>query len=104
MKNVISSKIPRSIWLWVDHFLPLLRPYWQKLSFAVLAVLFSGLFSVLRPWPLKVVIDQVLSRKPRHGHVPLLRAWLEGAHYSPWQILYGACAATLLFAFVGALF
>jgi len=104
MKNVISSKIPRSVWLWVDHFLPLLRPYWQKLSFAFLAVFFSGLLSVLRPWPLKVVIDQVLSRKPRHGHLPLLEMWLEHAHFTPVQILYGACAATILFALIAAVF
>jgi subfamily B ATP-binding cassette protein MsbA len=102
--NSSSPRIERSIRLWVDQFVLLLRPYWQKLSLAVVAVVFAGLFSVLRPWPLKVVIDQVLSRKPKHSHLPLLQSWLEQAQFSPSQILYGACAATILFALIGGLF
>ncbi|PYV29670.1 MAG: ABC transporter ATP-binding protein, partial [Acidobacteria bacterium] len=54
--------------------------------------------SVFRPWPLKVVIDRVLSHKP--SRVPLLRAWLDNAPYGGIEILYGACAATLLIAVI----
>ena len=98
------SKIRMSMRPWNDHFLPLLRPFWGKLTIATSAVVLSGLLSVLRPWPLKVVIDQVLSRKPKHSHLPLLQSWLDHAHFTPWQILYGACAARILIALVGALF
>jgi len=102
--KALYSKIPSSVRLWLDQFLPLLIPYWQKVSLAFVAVVFSSLLSVLRPWPLKVVIDQILSRKPKHSHVPLIHSWLENAHFTPWHILYGACAATMLLALIGALF
>lgn len=99
-----SSKIQASMRPWIDHFLPLLRPYWGKLALATSAIVLAGIFSVLRPWPLKVVIDRVLSTKPKHSHVPLLHTWLDHAPFTPWQILYGACAATILFALIGAFF
>src|SRR5215831_12180365 len=102
--TVWLSKTRMSIRPWIDHFLPLLRPFWGQLTLATMAVVLSGLLSVLRPWPLKVVIDQVLSRKPKHSHLPLIHSWLENAHFTPWQILYGACAATMLLALMGALF
>jgi len=102
--KALYSKIPSSVRLWLDQFLPLLIPYWKKVSLALVAVVFSSLLSVLRPWPLKVVIDQVISRKPKHSHLPLIHSWLENAHFTPWQILYGACAATMLLALIGALF
>jgi len=101
--SAVSSKMPKSLRLWIDHFLPLLRPYWEQLTLATSAVVLSGLLSVLRPWPLKVVIDQVLSHKPKHSHLPLLQPWLEHAQFTPWQILYGACAARISIALVSAL-
>jgi subfamily B ATP-binding cassette protein MsbA len=52
--------------------------------------------TVLRPWPLKVVIDLVLSH--RHTRVPLLSGWLDAARPAPMSIVYCACAATLLIA------
>src|SRR5260370_39635407 len=56
----------------------------------------DAVLTVFRPWPLKVVIDLVLSN--RHSRVPLLGGWLEAARPDPMSILYGACAATLLIA------
>src|SRR5438093_6929924 len=82
--------------VWVRHFLPLLRPYWKQLCLALSAMVLEAAVSVFRPWPLKVVIDRVLSHKP--SRVPLLRAWLDNAPYGGIEILYGACAATLLIA------
>src|SRR5881296_349066 len=83
---------------WIRHFLPLLRPFRKQLFLAVSAMVLEAAVSVFRPWPLKVVIDRVLSHKP--SRVPLLRAWLDNAPYGGIEILYGACAATLLIAVI----
>jgi subfamily B ATP-binding cassette protein MsbA len=56
----------------------------------------DALLTVFRPWPLKVVIDRVLSH--HHSRVPFLGTWLDGAALDRSEILYGACAATLLIA------
>ena len=85
---------------WV-HVLRFLRPYRWQLCAAVFAVALEALISVFRPWPLKVVIDGVLSHKPTR--LPLLGAWLDGARFSETAILFGACAATLLIAVVTGL-
>ncbi len=80
----------------LQNLLPLLRPFRKQLSWAALAMGLDALLSIFRPWPLKVVIDRVLSHKP--SRVPLLRGWLDSAPISRTHILYGACAATLLIA------
>src|SRR6266516_2020914 len=87
--------------VWVRHFLPLLRPYWKQLCLALSAMVLEALISVFRPWPLKVVIDRVLSHKP--SRLPLLGAWLDSARFGETAILFGACAATLLIAVVTGL-
>jgi subfamily B ATP-binding cassette protein MsbA len=76
--------------------IPLLRPYRVALSWATLAMVLDAALTVLRPWPLKVVIDLVLSN--RHSRVPLLGGWLEALRPAPMSIVYGACAATLAIA------
>jgi len=76
--------------------IPLLRPYQVALGWATLAMVLDAALTVLRPWPLKVVIDLVLSH--RHSRVPLLTGWLEAARPAPMTIVYGACAATLVIA------
>lgn len=86
---------------WVRHFVPLIRPFWKQLVLAVSAMVVDAAVSVFRPWPLKVVIDRVLSHKP--SRVPFLHAWLDNASFSRTEILYGACVATLLIAAISAL-
>ncbi len=81
---------------WLRHFVPLLSPFRKQLSLAVLAMIFDALLTVLRPWPLKVVIDRVLSHKATR--VPLIAGWLDHSSADPMLILYGACAATLFIA------
>lgn len=83
---------------WIRHFLPLLRPFRKQLFLAVSAMVLDAAVSVFRPWPLKVVIDGVLSHKP--SRVPLLRAWLDRASLGRTELLYGACAAMLLIAII----
>src|SRR5437660_7265151 len=83
------------------YLLPLLRAHWRKIFLAFLAMGVDSLLTVMRPWPLKVVIDRVLSHRP--SRVPLIHAWLDSAPLTKMQILYGSCAAVLLIALVTGL-
>lgn len=77
-------------------FVPLLRPFRLQLGWAFLAMILDAFLTVLRPWPLKVVIDRVLSHKPTH--LPFLAGWLDHSSFGRFPVLYGACAATLIIA------
>src|SRR5205807_63768 len=92
-------------WLYkARHFLPLLLPYWKRLCVAALAMVLNSLLSAFRPWPVKVVIDRVLVRSHTHiSRVPFVRAWLDSAGFTRLEILYGACAATILIAMLTGL-
>jgi len=85
-----------SLGVWLRDVLPLLRPYRLALGWATVAMVLDAALTVLRPWPLKVVIDLVLSHRP--SRVPFLGGWLAAAQPAPMSIVYGACAATLLIA------
>lgn len=76
--------------------LPLLKPFRLPLFAATIAMLLDSALTVLRPWPLKIVIDRVLSHHT--SRVPFIGHWVNGIHASPMAILYTACAATLLIA------
>lgn len=99
--SIWSFKLPKPMRDWIEHFLPLLRPYRMQLGVALVAMFLDALFTVLRPWPLKVVIDRVLSHKPTR--VPFIRAWLDSASYTRTEILYGACITVLLIAVMAGL-
>jgi ATP-binding cassette, subfamily B, bacterial len=45
----------------------LLRPHARLLTFGIAAVLLEGIASLAEPWPLKIVLDNVLKSKPAHG-------------------------------------
>src|ERR1700681_955492 len=80
---------------------PLLRPYWKQLCLATLAMMLEAFLAVFRPWPLKVLIDRVLSQRP--SRVPFLHVWLDNAPFTRMQVLYGACGATITIALVAGL-
>jgi subfamily B ATP-binding cassette protein MsbA len=94
--NIGKRRAGKNTNQWMPHFLPLLRPFRKQLWWAVLAMVVDASLTVFRPWPLKVVIDRVLSHRPTR--VPFLSAWLDNTTLSRMHILYGACAATLLIA------
>ena len=81
---------------WIRHFLPLLRDYHRPMGWAGVAIVLDAALTVFRPWPLKVVIDRVLSHRP--SRVPFIGHWLDHAPLAPMSVLYGACAVTLLIA------
>ena len=78
------------------HVLPMVRPFRLPLSAAMGAMVLDSLLTVLRPWPLKIVVDRVLSH--HNSRVPFIGHWLNGQPYRPMETLYAACAATLVIA------
>src|SRR6185436_18855226 len=81
---------------WRDYFLSLMAPFRRALILAHLAMVVDALLTVLRPWPLKVVIDRVLHN--RHSRLPLIGDGVDHLALTPHQLLLAACAATLLIA------
>ena len=78
----------------------LLRPHWQTLTIAFVAVLGETITDLLEPWPLKIVFDYVLSSK-RMPH------WLGGViapiGHDKVAILEFAALAVISIAAVGAI-
>src|SRR5919206_3822303 len=78
----------------------LLRPHWPALMLAFIAVLGETLTDLLEPWPLKVVLDNVIGNKA-------LPHWMQGYVVS-WlgtdktATLHFAIAAVITIALVGA--
>jgi ATP-binding cassette subfamily B protein len=79
----------------------LIRPYWKSLVLAFIAVLGETLSDVLEPWPIKVVIDNILQSKKLPG-------WLGGFVSGMFgqdklAILNFAVAAVAIIAVIGAI-
>ncbi len=91
-----QATVGDTVAIWIRHFLPLLRDYRRPVSWAGVAIVLDAALTVFRPWPLKVVIDRVLSHRP--SRVPFIGHWLDHAPLAPMSVLYGACAVTLLIA------
>lgn len=79
---------------WPRYLLPMLRPYRLQIGGVVMAILLDSALATLRPWPLKIVIDRVLSHK--HTRAPLIGHWLNHSGPNSIAILNGACIVMLL--------
>lgn len=90
-----TASSPRGYW---QLFARTLRPHRWPLTGATVAMMLDAALTVLRPWPLKIVIDRVISHKPKGTHVPFISQWLDNTSLDRMHILYGACAATLTIA------
>ena len=78
----------------------LLRPHWKALTLALVAVVGETLADVLEPWPIKIVIDNIVQSKP-------LPHWLAGIgsglfSHDRFAVLNFAVAAVALIAVTGA--
>ena len=78
----------------------LLRPHWKPLLVALLAVFVETLADVLEPWPIKVVVDNVLQSKKLPPGLGALAVSLFGT--DKYAILNFALAAIMVIAVVGA--
>jgi subfamily B ATP-binding cassette protein MsbA len=79
----------------------LIRPQWKTLLVAFLAVLVEAASDVLEPWPIKIVVDNVLQSKklPAGLGAVVIRSFGD----DKYAILNFALAAIMLIAIVGAL-
>jgi ATP-binding cassette, subfamily B, bacterial len=78
----------------------LLRPHWKALALALVAVVGEILAEILEPWPIKIVIDNVLQTKKLSGAA---RFVFESLGQDKAAILYVTLAAVILIAVVGAI-
>jgi subfamily B ATP-binding cassette protein MsbA len=78
----------------------LLRPHRRALWLGLLAISGESIADVLQPWPLKVVLDNVIAQKSQHG-------WLTHAIHRAFgtnimAILLAACVAVMAIALLDA--
>jgi ATP-binding cassette, subfamily B, bacterial len=79
----------------------LVRPHWKALTIAFAAVLGETLTDVLEPWPIKIVVDNVLQSKKLSGLLGSTVSGLFGSNR--YAMVNFAVAAVALIAVVGAL-
>ena len=81
--------------------LELLRPHRRQLYLGLLAIAGESIAGLLEPWPLKIVLDDLLQGKNQHGW--LHRFILATAGSAPRNVLTFACIAVLVIAATDAL-
>lgn len=79
----------------------LLKPHQGQLWFGLLAITGESVADVLGPWPLKIVLDNVIGHKQSHGW--LMHLITRTAGTSPKQILLFACVAVLAIALLDSI-
>ena len=99
MPEISDSPSPpaKSNWL---QMVELLRPHWKAMSLALVAVLGETITDLLDPWPLKIIVDNLLQSKP-------LPPWLAGivSHLgqNKLAVLNFAVLAVAIIAIIGAI-
>ena len=78
----------------------LLRPHRFQLWLGLVAIAGESLADILGPWPLKIVLDDVISHKHTHGWLVHLITRTAGAE--PTHVLMFACVAVLVIALLDA--
>lgn len=81
---------------WID----LLRPHKNLLTLALWAGIGEGVADIAQPWPLKIVLDNVLHQHSGHGW--LNRLVVSAAGTEPWAVLRLATLGALGIAVAGA--
>src|ERR1051325_5051108 len=79
----------------------LLRPHWKALTLALLAVLGETAADLLEPWPLKIIVDNLLQSKPLPQWLTAVIAHSAGSE--KYAILNFAVGAVVVIAIFGAL-
>src|SRR3569833_1224008 len=83
------------------NILALLRPLRRQLWLGLLAIAGESIAGLLEPWPLKIVLDDLLQGKNQHGW--LHRFILSIAGSAPRNVVLFACAAVLVIAITDAI-
>src|SRR4051812_21748475 len=79
----------------------LLKPHSRALALGMLAAVGEGIANLLQPWPLKIVLDNVLKSQPANGW--LNHAVLSVAGAGPVSVLKFCCALVLAIAALDAI-
>ncbi len=82
------------------RIIDLIRPHWKALSLALVAVLGETVAVILEPWPIKVVVDNVLQSKKLPTVLSGPVTWMFGSDTS--ATVNFAVAAVAVIAIVGA--
>lgn len=72
-----------------------LYPHWRSLGGAFLCSIAFTVTQVAEPWPLKVIVDNVIDDKPLNTPFPVLNTWLAG---EPMRLLALAIGSIVLLA------
>jgi ATP-binding cassette subfamily B protein len=76
---------------YLRRVLPYLYPYWKLAIVSVILIFVGGLIGLLTPWPLKILVDNVLTNRPLPG---VLQTWF--GHLDRYTLLYMAVASSFL--------
>jgi ATP-binding cassette, subfamily B, bacterial len=78
-----------------------MRPHWKALTLALIAVIGETATDILEPWPIKIVVDNVLQNKKLTGVLGSITSrFFGGDHYAMVNVAVAAVAAI---AVVGAI-
>jgi ATP-binding cassette, subfamily B, bacterial len=95
--STLPSSPAKSNW---RQIIDLLRPHWKAMSLALVAVIGETVTDLLEPWPLKIILDNLLQSKP-------LPHWLAGIvgliGQNKLAVLNFAVVAVAVIAVVGAI-
>ncbi len=80
--------------------LELLRPHRRQLWLGLLAIAGESVAGLLQPWPLKIVLDNVLEGKANHGWLYKVIEHTSGT--APRNVLFFACGAVVVIALIDA--
>jgi ATP-binding cassette, subfamily B, bacterial len=82
------------------NYLGLLRyalPYWRGALVIIITMLVGVGIDILRPWPTKLLVDQVLDNKPVAPALAHLMTWLPAGSGREGLLLWASIATVLLF-------
>ena len=79
-----------------------LRPHKRDLYTILLMMVLTILVDILRPWPTKLLVDQILGHQPLPASVSQILAWLPG-QAGPAKLLFWVCVSTVLIYLAGTL-
>jgi subfamily B ATP-binding cassette protein MsbA len=95
-----AEKLPQSRSPQKLRIIDLIRPHWKALTVALVAVLGETLTDILEPWPIKIVVDNILQSKKLPAAFAGTVTWLFGANAE--AMVNFAVAAVAVIAVVGA--
>jgi ATP-binding cassette subfamily B protein len=85
---------------WARGILDVIRPHWKQLTLALVAVLGQTVTDVAEPWPIKVIVDNVLQAKAVPGLLGRMIVRIFG--HNPHAVLNFAVASVAGIALIGA--